>query len=176
MLISNKSIIIWLFFISLILISIQGNSQKSNKRRFEYFELFGGTGTTHYFGDIGGATNRKKLFKKFEDFDPYETRFAFLAGMRYQMSKSFALSFNLIPALLAGDDEFSLNRDRNYRFHSIILDGTLQIEYYYLPWNLKFRPYVFAGMDATVWISNNIFESAVDRRIKLRNTWGTHTG
>lgn len=133
-------------------------------------------GTSHYFGDIGGATKRSKLFKKFEDFDLYETRFAFLAGMRYQINESFALSFNMIPALLAGDDKRSFHRDRNYMFHSIVLDGALQFEYFFLPWKTNFRPYVFAGLDATAWISNNIFESAIDRKIKLRNTWGTHSG
>lgn len=164
--------IITIFFLS----SIHCNSQISNKRSFSYFELLGGLGTTHYFGDIGGTNKRIKLFKRFEDFDLYETRFAFLGGMRYQINKSFAFSFNLIPALIAGDDKYSLNRDRNFSFHSIVVDATGQFEYYFLPWSTKIRPYFIVGLDATAWISNNIFVSEEDRQIKLRNTWGSHAG
>jgi len=168
--------IIYIFVASIILSSQTLVGQLSNQRKFNYFEAFGGIGSTHYFGDIGGSTRKSKLFKRFEDFDIYETRFAIHAGLRYQINKHFAASVNLIPGLIAGDDKYSINRNRGYEFHSLIVDGAAQIEYYFLPWTTKTRPYVFAGLDATAWISNNIYQAEADRQIKMRNTWGKHVG
>ena len=175
-LIIYKTSFVFLFILILIFNPTPCSSQVSNQRDFSYFEFKAGLGTTHYFGDIGGANTRKQIFKRFEDFDLFETRFAFMGGLRYQINNSFAFSLNLIPGLIAGDDKYSLNRNRDYKFQSIIVDAAGQFEYYLLPWTAKIRPYIFGGLDATAWVSNNVFELEEDRQIKLRNTWARHAG
>lgn len=132
-------------------------SQTSNLRLFNYFEFFGGFGTSHYFGDIGGAGTRWGGFydkiDSFRDFDLLETRISTSFGARYLLNRSFAVSGKLSPIWLSGNDAGSFNADRGYYFNSFLTELSGQAEVYWLSRYTGLNPYFFVGFGAIAWYS-----------------------
>ncbi len=136
-----------IFIIYATLLVSMAQSQTSNLRLFNYFELFGGVGTSHYFGDIGGAGSRWDGFfdkiDSFRDFDPLETRISTTIGARYLLNRTFAVSGRLSPIWLSGNDAGSFNAKRGYYFNSFLTELSGQAEVYWLSRYTGLNPYFF---------------------------------
>lgn len=166
-------------------------SQTSNLRLFNYFEFFGGIGSSHYFGDIGGAGTRWNGFfdriDSFRDFDPLETRISTSFGARYMLNRSFAVSGRLSPIWLSGNDAGSFNSERAYYFNSFLTELSGQAELYWLSRYTGLNPYFFAGFGAIAWYSKvkkadfqnyvstgNVFLGGLGFRYSANKAW-THS-
>lgn len=124
-----------LYAIVLLACSLTINAQQG-------LELGGGVGISHYFGDLNTS---------FRIQDPGLS--AYIAG-RYNFNKRLAIKFSANYGNVSADDANSENtyeRARNLSFRSIILDGTAQFEFNFLPYTHGskdefFTPYLFAGL------------------------------
>ena len=121
--------------ILLILIVHSINAQKG-------VELGGWIGATYYFGDLNTE---------------YDLSAPGPAGgliYRYNFNERLALKFSGNAGLINGDDSRSDNffeSSRNLHFRSLILDGSLQFEFNFLPYihgsgDNSVTPYLFAGL------------------------------
>ncbi|MDP4186927.1 MAG: DUF6089 family protein [Bacteroidota bacterium] len=89
------------------------------------FEVFGGVGTSNYYGDIGGGTSGNSL--SLGDTHP-----SFTLGARYMILEKVALKTSFIYGSVIGSDEGSKNADRNYSFSTSLFEPSIQGEYYFL--------------------------------------------
>jgi len=165
-----------LFCASLFLATSFSWTQVSNVRKRHYYELLGSVGITNYFGDIGGAETVVSRWERYKDFDITGTRPMASVGLRYFIGKYLAVSAYLSPAWIAGNDEYSINSEREARFETILIEGTGHLEIYLTPFSKKSRPYIFGGGGGVAWLSNNVFKDADNRDIRLRNTWSYCVG
>lgn len=147
----NRKLITFIFI--LVVSNTLLSCQESNRRLFRYFEVFGGIGTSHYFGDIGGAYTEwpgfLDHFDNFRDFDPLETRLSLSAGARYVFNKTFAASGQMAPVWLSGSDFGSQHQHRGYYFNTYMLEFSAQMEWYFLSKEAGWNPYILAGYGAT---------------------------
>lgn len=88
-------------------------------------EIYGGLGTSHYFGDIGGA-NSSSSFNP-ADLDIASTRPSVTLGMRYRFAERFAARGNFGFGMLHSSDVGSVNENRNYAFKTILLEMSGQL-------------------------------------------------
>lgn len=108
------------------------------------WEFGGWLGTSYYLGDLNTS---------FYLGDP---NLAGGIGARYNFNDRLAVRFGLNAGKIEADDANSDNpfeRARNLSFESPIYDGTLQLEFNFLPYihgsrENFFSPYVFAGISA----------------------------
>ena len=105
-------------------------------------ELGGWLGATHYFGDLNTE---------------YDLTSPGPAGgfiYRYNFNERLAVKFSANAGMIQGDDAKSENvfeQSRNLHFRSLILDGSLQLEFNFLPYihgsgENGVTPYLFAGL------------------------------
>ena len=145
--------VVAVFIIFLVVVIPRIRAQESNLRLFRFFELFGGIGTSHYFGDIGGSYNSWPGFldriDNFRDFDPLETRISLAFGTRYIFNRSFGVSGMVAPVWLSGSDYGSSKEVRGWSFNTFMVEFSGQFEYYWLRPYSGFNPYLFAGMGGT---------------------------
>lgn len=129
---------LFIFTILLLILVLQqpvyaqyGNSSWKRYR----VELFGGTGTNHFLGELGGGKEEGAGFMGLRDVDLQNTRPVFQVGMRYKLIRLIAVRTTLNYALIKGDDKFSgdLNRlNRNLSFRSSLFEFGTQFEFYVL--------------------------------------------
>ena len=125
---------IWLIIIGLVL-ALPGKGQKG-------VEIGGWLGTTYYFGDLNTELDLSTPGPG--------------GGIiyRYNFNKRLALKFSGNVGLVNADDANSDNfyeQNRNLHFRSLILDGSLQFEFNFLPYihgsgDQSVTPYLFAGL------------------------------
>lgn len=124
-----------LFFSLLVLsLSICAQAQRG-------WEIGGWLGTSHYFGDLN------------TEYKLTDIRFAGGIGARYNFNQRICLQFSGNQIGIAGDDADSENefeRQRNLSFENRIWDGTVQLEFNFLPYEHGsskkwFTPYMLAG-------------------------------
>jgi hypothetical protein len=77
--------------------------------------------------------------------------FAFEAGLQYQLSDNFYLRGNYLAGQVKADDKLSdrvFARLRNLNFTSIILEGSISVEYDFFKLRVEkqWTPYIFAGV------------------------------
>ncbi|MFH0760417.1 MAG: hypothetical protein V2A67_02795 [Bacteroidota bacterium] len=150
-------------FLVLLLISFGSNSfpQASNQRLFKYFEVYGGIGSSHFFGDIGGSSLHKPLLQgplspldNFLDFDPQSSRLSLSLGARYLFDRTFAVSAQIAPIWLSGSDKGSRYNNsimyRDYSFNAFLTEFHGQGEYYFLRRYTGVNPYVSVGFGGFV--------------------------
>ena len=113
----------------LILLPAVSHAQRWKLRRYE--AMFG-VGTSNFFGDIGGTSDKNNLFG-FKDIQVQYTRPVFDVALRYKLSGEMAVKFSMIYGMIAGNDINSRNDQRNFAFRSTIFEPSLQFEYYILP-------------------------------------------
>ncbi|MCD6332959.1 MAG: hypothetical protein J7L89_06770, partial [Bacteroidales bacterium] len=186
-----KRKLIWILSVFVFLAG-QLYAQESNKRLFRFYELFWGVGTTHYFGDIGGAFSRWPGFldkiDNFRDFDPLETRLSLSFGTRYLFNRTFAISGEVAPAWLSGDDYGSIHADRGWSFNTYMIEFSGQLEYYWLSRISGVNPYLFAGFGGTArytianfpnprtaMFTGNVLIGGIGFRYSNNKKW-THSG
>jgi len=129
-----------LIFISLFFLCYSAKGQS--------VDLFFGTGSSHFLGDLGG-----KLFagtNDFQDVDFAKTRYGLTAGVRVNFGRYFTLRANGWYARVAGDDKFTSNKERrgrNLSFFSPILEGDVLAEINFAKSkNGKGIFYIFGGL------------------------------
>ena len=88
-----------------------------------------GAGTTHYLGDLGG----KPTYGTHDpsDLNLATTRYVVNAGLRINVSPTFAFRLTGAYGRLAGDDKYTSNterRMRNLNFYSHVAEGSLTLQ------------------------------------------------
>jgi hypothetical protein len=130
---------------------------------FQDIELFGGIGTSHYFGDIGGrdtawhSTQQVAGIIDNLDIDWDQTRVAFTGGARFTRWKNFALTTQLSPVFLSGSDQHSNYENRNLKFSSTLLELSVLGEYYFANRLTGFAPYGFLGIGGWLLMGSGNF-------------------
>jgi hypothetical protein len=107
------------------------------------WELGGWAGVTYYFGDLNS------------NFRLNHPGIGFGAIGRYNFNERLSLKFGANYGHIAADDAQSDNvveRRRNLNFRSVLVDGSAQLEFNFLPLiysdeTSRFAPYVFAGFN-----------------------------
>lgn len=120
-------IILFIFFFSNF-----ANSQGLSTWKRARYEAVVGIGSTNFMGDLGGGESTSTLGRYIGDLDFMSTRPSAMIGMRYKLTGSSALKFNLIYGRLQADDANSLNagrQARNLSFFSNIFEQSLYFEY-----------------------------------------------
>lgn len=144
---------IFVLFLILSMVGKPAFPQTSSRMLFHYFELYGGMGSAHYFGEIGGASTRWPGFlgkiNNLRDFDPLDSRISLSFGLRYLFNRTFAVSGQVSPIWLSGNDRGSIYVDRGWSFNTYMIEFSGQLEYYFLRPYIGFNPYVFTGFGGT---------------------------
>ncbi len=122
--------------ICLLTISTQGAAQRG-------WEIGGWLGTSYYFGDLNTQFSLKTP--------------GLAAGgvARFNFNDRLSLKFGANYGNISADDANSTNafeRRRNLNFRSIVLDGSVQFEFNFLPLiygsaDYPFTPYLFGGIN-----------------------------
>ncbi len=117
--------VLWslLFLLSFI------NPTQSQSWRATPYELFAGTGSTHYFGDIGGSASENNLYG-LKDLDIFSSRPAIVAGIRYYHNEHIAINGSVALGWLRGNDAGSRNDQRGFIFNTIIFEPSVKVEYF----------------------------------------------
>jgi hypothetical protein len=149
-----------LFTIPLLVFAIGVPAQSQLlKKLYKDVEVFVGTGTTNYFGDIGGKDmNISGVQAVFDnlDIDLWQTRMMLVGGARFTPAKNFAVSMLLSPVFIRGSDLRSNYAWRGYEFKTSIFEASVQGEYYFANRLTGIAPYGFAGLGGMVYsIKNN---------------------
>ena len=119
-----KSIFVLLF--TILFTGISGNAQSGNAGRYE---LTGGLGTTHIFGDIGGFSRGENLIG-FKDLSFRQTNFNVSAGVRYMILEKVSARFSLAAGSFRSTDERGSNENRGFESNSVFIEPTLTGEYF----------------------------------------------
>ncbi len=114
-----------------LLILIPGITQAQRWKLRRYEAMFG-VGTSSFYGDIGGTSEKDNLLG-FRDIQLQYSRPAFDIGFRYKLSGITAVKFNMVFGIISGNDLNSRNDGRKFAFNSTIFEPSLQFEYYILP-------------------------------------------
>ncbi len=121
---------------------------------YRSIEVFGGMGTTHYFGEVGGPSNDYSGFIAALDnlgFDPLQTRLGWSIGSRYEFRKDMALTLSVNPLWLGGSDKYSQRENRGYAFDAIVVESSLNYEYYFARRTTGLAPYGAFGVAASIY-------------------------
>ena len=101
-------------------------AQKWKRQRVEYSF---GIGATNFLGDLGGRDQIGTDFVM--DFEYRATRYAVGLGYRYQIGRDWYVKYNLLYALVSGDDDYTKEQFRgprllNFKSHIVELSGQLE--------------------------------------------------
>lgn len=161
-----------LLILLLLLIFPATNAQLWKSKRYE---LYGGIGTSQFYGDVGGYTPGENAIG-LKDIILSQTRFSVMGGMRYRFYETFAVKATFSYAMLHASDEKGSNVDRGYEVTTSLLEPSVTAEYYFLKNKVEslyryskgksvftsifemLDAYVFAGV-APVFYSTNPNES-----------------
>ena len=117
-----------IIIIALSFLSPAINAQLWRLRRFE---LSGGTGTTQFFGDIGGYSNKKNVLG-IRDFTFKQTRFNINTNLRYRIAEDISLRVNLVYGLFHATDARGSNVKRGFECSTTFFEPSLIAEYYFI--------------------------------------------
>lgn len=99
--------------------------------RRQRFEAMAGTGTTQFFGDVGGFSRGKNILG-FKDISFSQTRFNFSAGLKYRILKDLNVRVNLAYGVLHATDSRGSNEGRGYEATTLIFEPSVMAEYYFI--------------------------------------------
>lgn len=119
---------VFLVLFLLILIYPVTSGQLWKMRRYE---IYGGLGTTQFFGDIGGFTPGENA-AGFKDIIINQTRFAGTAGMRFRIYETFSVKAAFSIGLIHASDIKGSNTGRDYEATTAIIEPSATAEYYFL--------------------------------------------
>lgn len=128
----RQTIIRYILILPLLFSAFTSSGQKWKLLRWEYTV---GLGTSHYIGDIGGATSSSYGIN---DVDLESTMPNFDVGVRYRLLERIAVRGNLSYVMLKGSDINSRNESRNYSFSTNLFELYGHIEYHLT----KEKPYI----------------------------------
>jgi hypothetical protein len=98
---------------------------KSQTWKMKRYKLIGGAGTGHYFGDIGGTSDKNNLLG-IKDIDLTQSKFGLHLGLSYKLIERFDVKAGVNFATLSATDAGSRNAGRNASFKSPILEPYIQ--------------------------------------------------
>ncbi len=124
-----KKIILTLVLLFFLLDISQAQYSKNRWRKYRY-ELYGGLGTAHFFGELGGANSDGTHFVK--DINFSETQPVISLGLRYRLFKNLYVKGAFTYAMLSGDDndtEWKARKFRNLNFKTDVFELGGFVEY-----------------------------------------------
>lgn len=128
----NKAII----FI-LILLSFQVSGSFAQRWKLLRYDISGGIGTSHYFGDIGSYSERNlENLYGLRDLDILGTRPSGFLGFRYRLRERWSVKSTLVLGYFTGNDERGQYVDRAYQFNTVIIEPSAQLEFYLMKENM----------------------------------------
>ena len=116
-------LIVTFFFLSSL-----ANAQLWKLRRYE---LTAGIGTTQFFGDIGGYSQKDNLLG-LKDFTFRQTRLNINTSMRYRILDNVALRANLAIGYFRSTDARGSNENRGFESRTFFFERALIGEYYFI--------------------------------------------
>jgi len=81
--------------------------------KYERYEFSFGVGISNFLGELGGANQIGTHY--FQDYEFSETKIATAIGIRYKLSRYFALKTHFSYGQIGGDDKLTKEYFRNYR-------------------------------------------------------------
>jgi hypothetical protein len=163
------------FFILLLGLSMPGQAQFLRKL-YKDSEIYGGLATTSYFGDIGGKDSRvtgvRRLFDNL-DIDLWQVRFAAIGGVRLFPLQNLAISAQISPMFVGGNDLRSNYAWRGYAFNTFVLETSIMGEYYLADRITGVAPFVQAGLSGMFYTFKN---NVTDKRSRLYSTGAVVAG
>lgn len=130
-----RPIIKWSGLLVLLLLPMISFGQRWKMQRAE---ITAGFGSSHYFGDIGGASSDNNWFG-LKDIDLFATRPNVNIGGRYRLKEKMNVRANMVFAYLEGADKNSKfakpPNPRNYAFSTSVYEFTAVYEYCIIPEN-----------------------------------------
>ena len=121
---------------------------KAQLWKLRRYEVSTGTGTTQFFGDIGGYSNDKNILG-LRDFTFKQTRFNINACVRYRITEDVSVRVNLVSGLFHSTDVRGSNVDRGFESSTIFFEPSLIGEYYFIK-NKEENSFVFLKRKETV--------------------------
>jgi len=143
------------FFATLVL-SFMFLTLSAQYTRKNYYEIFLGPG----------------IFAAFTDIGTYNTGLGADVGLRYRFDSHFSFRANLVAGYVSGTDEDSDNDSRGIIYHTLLMEPTAQIEFFFFRERRGFdrrghlvvkpviNPYAFAGA-GFIYFSPTIEEASV---------------
>jgi hypothetical protein len=113
-------------FIFLLMIPSLLNAQRWKRSRYEFSF---GAGASNFLGELGGANQIGT--HGFKDFEWSLTNFAAAIGLRYKISRFFAINTHLTYGRLSGDDKLTAEPARHLRnlnFYSNVYEFNVNLE------------------------------------------------
>ena len=128
-------------------VSAQGYATKP----YAALEIYGGLGTTSYFGDVGGKDGSRTGLMAVADswgVDIEQTRLTGVVGFRYIRNKTLALNAQFKPMWIAGSDKNSQleTLGRKFEFNSYGADLSLVAELFLANRLTGAAPYLAGGL------------------------------
>ncbi|MBT3242861.1 MAG: hypothetical protein HN352_06910 [Bacteroidetes bacterium] len=129
-------------------------AQRSSGSSHQSYEVFVGMGSTHYFGEVGGPSDKYQgLFATLDNLglDPTQSRLGWTLGGRYEFREEMALALAINPLWISGSDLNSKKEDRGYGFDVVLLEFAGNYEYYLAQRFTGLAPYATVGLAASVY-------------------------
>ncbi len=104
------------------------NTQSYKQWKYKRWELVGGVGTAHLYGDIGGYSKGSNVIG-LKDFSFKNLRFNVAAGMRYNFQYNLSLRLNLNVTGLHASDSKGSNETRGFESSTYMFEPDLLAEY-----------------------------------------------
>lgn len=155
----------------------KGHAQGYATKPYAALEYYGGLGTTHYFGDVGGKSSEQQGLVALIDaqgVDIEQTRLGGIFGFRYIRNKTLAFNAQMKPMWLSGSDKNSMfqekNLDRNYSFQSFLIDGSLSVEIFLANRLTGPAPYLILGFGGVLF-NTRFFDQYLDPKDTSIDLW-----
>jgi hypothetical protein len=152
-----------LTFICLCLATSLHAQDNLPRKLLKDIEVFGGVGTTSYFGDIGGKDSKitrvQAIFDNL-DIDLWQVRGMATVGIRAIPYRFLAISFQISPMLLSGNDLRSNYASRGYAFNTWLWESSLEGEFYFADRVTGVAPFGILGFSGMLYaFKNNISDT-----------------
>ena len=122
----KRSLIVILLFSMFIRICSAQDLWKQQR-----LEVFGGLGTTQFFGDVGGFSPGSNIIG-LKDISFSQTRINISAGAKYRILKDLNVRLNLAYGMLHATDNRGSNESRGFDAKTSIFEPTILAEYYFI--------------------------------------------
>lgn len=124
--------IVFILFVAVFLLPEQVDGQRWKSRRYEGFF---GLGSSHLYGDIGGAMTAENAYG-LKDIELMSTRPSMAFGGSYRLNHRFYLRSSFVLGFFGGNDVGSKNEyTRDYSYTSTVFEPTVQGVFFILPEN-----------------------------------------
>jgi hypothetical protein len=122
----KRSLIVILLFLLFIRICDAQDLWKQQR-----VEVFGGLGTTQFFGDIGGFSQGSNIIG-LKDISFLQTRYNISAGAKYKILKDLNVRLNLAYGMFHATDSRGSNELRGFDAKTTIFEPSILAEYYFI--------------------------------------------